>query len=251
MRLEVDFTFKDKLILPIHYNHIVQGFIYNNISDAAFRKFLHDKGYKYEKRNFKLFTFSRIMGKFKMNKKESTITFFSPIKLVVSSILDDFVNDFVTTLMKKEDLRLRNTPINFDKMEVHDYNNQSDEVHISMLSPMTTYSTVEIHRKKKTIYHKPGDDIFSDLIYKNLKKKYKSIYGGEAPEGEFLIKPVDENKMKLISAKYRGFIIKGWLGEYILKGDPELIKLAYDTGLGSKNAQGFGCFKIKNRREGS
>lgn len=245
MRLEIEFTFGGSLTLPIHYNHIVQGFIYNNISDSALRKFLHDKGYKYEKRNFKLFTFSRIMGDFIINKKESTITFLSPIRLVISSVLDDFINDFVTTLMKREDLRLKNTPINFNKMEVHTYNKKSDEVHISMLSPMTTYSTVEKHGKKETIYHKPGDDIFAKLVQKNLQKKYKSIYGDEAPTEELLIKPVNEKKMKLISAKYRGFIIKGWLGEYILKGNPELIKLAYDTGLGSKNAQGFGCFKVK------
>jgi CRISPR-associated endoribonuclease Cas6 len=31
---------------------------------------------------------------------------------------------------------------------------------------------------------------------------------------------------------------------YQIHGKPELISLAYDTGLGSKNSQGFGMFEI-------
>lgn len=38
--------------------------------------------------------------------------------------------------------------------------------------------------------------------------------------------------------------IKAWLGIYRLQGEPELISLAYDTGFGSKNSQGFGMFEI-------
>lgn len=44
--------------------------------------------------------------------------------------------------------------------------------------------------------------------------------------------------------KYKGTVIKGYSGDFILKGNPELIKLAYDTGLGSKNSQGFGCIEV-------
>lgn len=245
MRLSIEFSFEDRLTLPIHYNHIIQGFIYNNISDKAFRKFLHDEGYKYEKRNFKLFTFSRIFGQFNFNKEDSTITFTSPVKLIVSSVLDDFVNDFASTLIKKDDLFLNKTNIKFSKIEVDKCKIESDSVVISMLSPMVTYSTIEIHGKKKTVYHKPGDGVFSNLVYENLKKKYKSFYGKELEDCDFRVKPLWEDRMKLISAKYRGFIIKGWLGEYQLVGSPEIIKIAYDTGLGSKNAQGFGCFEIK------
>ncbi|SHH62399.1 CRISPR-associated endoribonuclease Cas6 [Caloranaerobacter azorensis DSM 13643] len=244
MRLSIEFSFKDKLVLPIHYNHILQGFIYNNISDNAFRNFLHDEGYKYEKRSFKLFTFSRIFGQFKMDKQSNTITFSSPIKLIVSSILDDFVNDFASTLIKKDDLILGKTQIRLEKIEVFSHPEVEEEIVIKMLSPTVTYSTVDVHGKKKTIYHKPGDGVFSELAYKNLQKKYKSFYGKDMPECEFSIKPVNDEKIKMISANYRGFIIKGWIGEFIMKGSKELIKLAYDTGLGSKNAQGFGCFEI-------
>jgi len=51
---------------------------------------------------------------------------------------------------------------------------------------------------------------------------------------------------KVIS--YKGTVIKGWMGIYELRGDRELMKLVYDTGLGGKNPQGFGCFEILGRK---
>jgi|Deesub1362B_J571_1020462.scaffolds.fasta_scaffold00176_36 CRISPR-associated endoribonuclease Cas6 len=44
----------------------------------------------------------------------------------------------------------------------------------------------------------------------------------------------------------RGFT-KGWMDRYRLTGAPELLRLAYDAVLGSKNSQGFGCFEVVRR----
>jgi hypothetical protein len=39
-------------------------------------------------------------------------------------------------------------------------------------------------------------------------------------------------------------LIKAWEGVYELKGKPELLDVAYNTGLGAKNSQGLGCFEV-------
>lgn len=44
--------------------------------------------------------------------------------------------------------------------------------------------------------------------------------------------------------KYKGFYISGWLGEYELSGEAKYLDFLYQTGLGSKNAQGFGLFDV-------
>jgi len=44
--------------------------------------------------------------------------------------------------------------------------------------------------------------------------------------------------------KYKGTVIKGWMGIYRLKGAVSLLKMALDAGLGAKNSQGFGCVEI-------
>ncbi|MEG6522408.1 CRISPR-associated endoribonuclease Cas6 [Desulfotomaculum sp. 1211_IL3151] len=40
-----------------------------------------------------------------------------------------------------------------------------------------------------------------------------------------------------------GFIIKGWLGDFVICGDWQMLKIAFEAGLGGKNSQGFGMFK--------
>ncbi len=243
MRLELELGFDDKLVLPIHYNNIVQGFIYNNIEDEIFRTFLHEEGFQYEKRSFKLFTFSRILGRFKMDTKNDTITFTSPVKLIVSSAVDEFIENFANSLIKNDDLFLGRTSVYINNITAYDYQKDCSKGVITMLSPMVIYSTVTLMGKKKTIYHSPSTDIFNKLIYENLKKKYEIIYNDQ-PNEDFLIEPLNDRDIKMNIIKYHDIVIKGWMGKYRIKGQPEFIKIAYETGLGSKNSQGFGCFAI-------
>ena len=54
--------------------------------------------------------------------------------------------------------------------------------------------------------------------------------------------PINEKNFNIL--KYRNTIIKGYTGVYKITGDPRLKKTAYETGLGSKTSQGFGCFRV-------
>ncbi|MEA1913641.1 MAG: hypothetical protein U9N06_07465 [candidate division WOR-3 bacterium] len=63
MRIRIQFLPVDENVeIPVNYNYLVQSFIYHNISEKL-SVFLHNKGYKYGKRLFKMFTFSRLLGK--------------------------------------------------------------------------------------------------------------------------------------------------------------------------------------------
>jgi CRISPR-associated endoribonuclease Cas6 len=43
---------------------------------------------------------------------------------------------------------------------------------------------------------------------------------------------------------FKGTVIKGWTGLYEVKLPEPYFRLAYDAGLGAKNAQGFGCVGV-------
>ena len=45
MRIQIQFSSDDEIKLPLSYNHLIQAFIYQNISDITIRKDLHDVGY--------------------------------------------------------------------------------------------------------------------------------------------------------------------------------------------------------------
>lgn len=247
MRLICEFEFDGVLTLPIHYNHIIQGFIYNNLTDNALRTFLHEVGFKTGNRSYKLFTYSRILGKFQIDKKNKTISFESPIKIHISTLVDDFMDDLCTTIFKSNRLYLGNKDVELSSIHGQDPKFQEEKIRVKTLSPIVIYSTVKVDGKQRTVYYNPKDSLFSEKIRENLLRKYRAIHGQAPEDDRFEIKYIDNNKEPKISViNYHKTIIKGYNGKFMLKGNPELIRLGYFTGIGSKNSQGFGCFEIIN-----
>lgn len=247
MRLTVEFSSDREFEIPIHYNHFIQGFIYNSISPKL-AQILHDQGFPLEKRKFKLFTYSRILGKFNSNDHKGTITFISPFRLIVSSVMNVFIQEIGEELLRKEILRIASNLVSVSSVEVSDFPINEEKIRIKMLSPVTIYSTLSSSSgRKKTYYYNPFEKEFSQLLSENAKKKFKAFYNKDSRGEIKLIGQNLSNKYEKIIS-YKGTVIKGWMGIYELSGDRELMKIVYDTGLGGKNPQGFGCFEILGRK---
>jgi CRISPR-associated endoribonuclease Cas6 len=246
MRISLVFNTKEKLVMPIHYNYHIQGMIYNNIS-TELAAFLHDRGYIHGKRQFKLFTFSRLEGQFHM-RKDRKIQFTPPVRLTVVSPVERFLTELSTGMLKNDKLNLCGQKLVLESVEVHSPVEEADfgdEVTIKMMSPVVAYNTVKRDDESKTFYFSPWEEWFSELIRSNLEKKYQLIQGASLKGADIHLKPVgpkDERYCKIIY--YKDNFVKGWMGIYKMSGDKRLMKIAYDTGLGSKNPQGFGCFHI-------
>lgn len=244
LRVEFTFTSKNEIVLPIHHNHILQGFIYNSFSDKSFATFLHDQGYKWNKRNFKLFTYSRLMGKYKINNQKKEIVYQPPVCLVISSIKDEIIQDLTANIIKKSWLQLGKQQVFMDNLRLETYSHQQDELTVNMLSPVVTYHTVIEDGKKKTHYFSPWDGEFSEQIKNNLLKKYEIIHGESIQVENFTIKALFNKKNKPNIVLFRGFVIKGWMGKFKLSAASKLLELAFDAGIGAKNSMGQGCFEI-------
>lgn len=245
MRIEVTLNCNSPITLPIHYNRIVQGFLYNSISDELAKK-LHNEGFAYEKRQFKLFTFSRIIGRYKLQKHDHTIEFSPPFKLFISSPIDRFVQELGNEFLRPESLHLSKNTVSVEQVNIQPMPDFSEEMKIQMLSPVTIYSTLQkADGSSKTYYYSPFESEFSELLEANLKKKASVILDGDEVSGySFSIEParVRNSDQKILT--YKGFVIKCWMGKYKITGSPQLHKIAYDAGLGGKNSQGFGCFAV-------
>ncbi|MGB9977454.1 CRISPR-associated endoribonuclease Cas6 [Thermovenabulum sp.] len=246
MRLKISFISKDPVILPVHYNYIIQSFIYNNLS-KEFSDFLHNQGFKLGSRSFKLFTFSRLLGKFEMLPQQK-IKIFSPFDIIVSSPVDKFIRDFASSLMKNDNFSFLGQRIEVQNISVISELDRLEgniEILIKMLSPVVVYKTFMNGSDKKTYYFSPEEEKFSKLIKENLLKKAELLQLNNIENIDLKISPVyemNQNYCKII--KYKGTVIKGWMGIYRIQTDTKLFKVAYDSGLGSKNSQGFGCFEI-------
>lgn len=231
------------MIVPVNYNHLVQAIIYDSISSKLARK-LHDRGFSIGKRKFRLFTFSRILGDYTLDKENDCIVFTPPFGLVVNSVMNEFIEELAVELLRKKFVRIASHRVSLASAEVADTTIDRDKIRIRMLSPVTIYSTLSHpDGRKKTYYYSPYETEFRQLISENVVKKFRA-YFSRAPQGSISLTPLKVNPSNQKIVLYKGTIIKGWTGIYELSGDPELMKMAYDAGLGGKNSQGFGCFEV-------
>lgn len=242
MRLNVELNATESIRLPIHYNHLVQSMIYHSM-DREFAEFLHEQGYEVDKRKFKLFTFSRLLGQYEIMGSE--IFFTPPIRLIISSPLKEFCQYLLNGLLSRGSIRLGQNEINVEKISVSSPEAHS-EIKVRLLSPVVAYSTLlKPEGGKYTCYFQPGEQEFNRLAEENLRKKYQAFHNQQPPAGDLEIKCLKPPRLHLI--KYKNFVIKGYSGLLLLQGPQPLLQMALDAGLGSKNSMGFGLLEIVNR----
>jgi len=242
MRLKVTLTSEKNIVLPIHYNHLLQSFIYKNL-DAIYSTFLHSQGFTYEKRKFKLFTFSNIFGRRKVLKDRKILIFTPPIHFYISCAKQEILSSHAKTLLLNENLHLGSNNLSIGSIEVIEELIPETEVTLKTLSPVTTHSTDE---KGKTIYYNPQQQRFFTLIENNLKKKC-NLLGVDVP---FLsISPEKGSHFRKAVVIYKNnFIIEGWRGLFRMKAPKEVIEVALLTGIGDRNSQGFGMVAVQKNR---
>jgi len=205
-----------------------------------FAEFLHDQGFEVGKRKFKLFTFSRLLGQYRIIGSE--ILFTPPIRLIVSSPLKEFCQYLLNGLLSRDSIRLGPNEIRVEKVSVSSPEAQ-DEVKVRLLSPVVAYSTfLKPEGGKYTCFFQPGEQEFNRLAEENLRKKYKAFFNQEPPAGDIRIRCLKPPRLHLI--KYKNFVVKGYSGVMLLQGPQPLLQMALDAGLGSKNSMGFGLLEM-------
>jgi len=242
MRLKIILFNEKDFEFTIHYNHSLQSLIYSNLS-SPFAKRLHNNGFAYGKRTFKLFTFSRLFGDIHTYREIPKIKIGNKVYFYVSSPLKDFIQNLTENLLKKSEIKFGDHQLAIESIEILPKPSIKSPLTIKMLSPVTVRSTLTTSDgKKKSYFYNPKEDEFQKLIKENLKKKYSVLTGEKIKDFQFSIKPC--GKTKEVIAKFKGIIVKGYLGKFILQGDPFFLEIAYDCGIGEKNSGGFGCFEV-------
>ncbi len=223
--------------LPVHYNRPLQGMFYSLMSDAI--PDYHDDGTVIDNKKLKLFTFSRIypLSSFKVEHKR--MKFDGSFIVYFASPMQEIIDAIFKSIESEEVFRVEKNYFTLKKTEMV-IENSDDSLLVKTLSPITTYSTIVLpNGNRYTHYFSPYSSDFKKLVEENLKRKANAL-GINTDDKSITIEPygITEKNEKLLF--YKGIIIKGWTGYFKLKGDKELIKLTLNSGLGAKNAQGFG-----------
>ena len=225
--------------LPSEDKHMIQGFFYVLLSDDPnLSAAVHDAAPQLGRHTYKLFTFSGLKAREtptedgRLFSGAGEIEFRSP-----SMRLCEAVSGAVG---KRRLLRLGGAEVTITGMTLSQRYIFTDVLEIRMVTPLTVHRRLE---NGFTRYFWPSEPEFARMIAENFARKYLVCFDEPPTDGVSLsprlVAPDDR-----IETRFKGTIIRGSLGRFILRGQPEYLSFLYDCGLGDRNSQGFGMFEV-------
>ncbi len=239
MRLKITINTIDRFV-PYEYHGFLQGVIYHALGQEQ-GNFFHNQGYTTDNRTYKMFVFSELQGKYVPSK--NGLIFKEPAYFYISCISSDFMNQMYMFFSNELYITLGKQA--FEILEVGivsdiEYNESHDYI-LQSLSPITCYKTDEKHF---TTYFHPKSLDFEESLRNNISRKYKILF--ENDEREFFeIKNII--RFKEVKVKFKKSIYVAYICTLKVHVSDGYLKLLLHTGLGAKNAAGFGMMKIVNK----
>ena len=165
-------------ILPLTYNSLLQGFIYRHLDWVLARR-VHDEGTPLGKRQFRFFTFSRLLGSYRI--LDGVIEFRGPFRFHIGSVREDILKSFVEHLLREPTVKLGSEVCEVRKIEVEPAPRVTRPIKVKTLSPITVYSTLSMgNGRKKTYYYSPFEGEWEEHLLANLRRKAQALGWGEA-----------------------------------------------------------------------
>ena len=246
MQIQLSFALDTPISLPLSYHKLIQAYIYNilNQSDPEFATFLHDTGYGSGSKTYKLFVFSLLQGNNRTDIPSKAITFYDKVSLEIRSPKEEFCQKLLDGIQKAPDHKLSKQTLKLDNCSFSRYEITKDCVNIEMLSPLCLSSPNSPDPGiLKTFYYNPLDLGFTKALNSNTIRKYEA-FSGNTDSIDLSLETLELRTKDKYVTSFDNTWITAWNGEYSLKGNPEILTFLYNAGLGSRNSQGFGMFKV-------
>lgn len=262
MRLLIQLDHLPNRRLSFNYPYHLSSWIYHTLgqSDGPFAQWLHEKGFGYGVRSYKLFTFGPLQPtEYRIDRRRRHfIAVRPPTQLVLSFWLERAVQDFVMGLFENQTFTLgdRDTQATFHVCSVEMQHEPDFQPTMRYRTTSPLCLTRNVPGKRHPQYMEPDDEHFGSYLLHNLLRKQRAIAGvpagtygpddwPEAPENyRFrLLTPPDRIRSKMVEVK--GIKLRGHLFDFELTLPPELHRLGYHAGFGEKNsAVGMGLVEV-------
>ena len=246
--------------LPLNYQYELSAATYHILASAneEFAAWLHDNGFLMENgKQFKLFTFSRLKpAEFRILRQSNQLELLSDkVEWQISFLPENSTQQFVEGLFQKRVFEVgdRQSTVRFqvDSIQLMPSPEFTDTMTFEALSPISVSQRLEDGRD---YYPQDGEEFSTsewvrERLLKNLLDKYE-VTEGKPFEGEpyFNMMTLSEPKSTLVTIKAgtpQQTKVRGFLCRLALHCPAELMRIAYESGLGEGNSQGFGCLGVK------
>ena len=257
MRLELTLQHPPNQALPINYQYLIASWIYRILgnADADFAKQLHNHGYDFGGKKYKLFSFSTLRPKwFDIDHQRSIFRLTkSPTKITLSFYVDEAVQHFVMGLFKDQIFELSSgrfsANFNVSGIEMLPKPNFEKTMRFRTQTPICVSRNVD--GLPHAHYASPDEEGYGTLLVQNLVRKRHAlepqIAGATERSAEldfpYEFKLLSKPKSKLLSIK--GIQMRGYLFDFELMVPEDLMELGYFGGMGEKNSSlGMGMVKV-------
>ncbi|QLC50677.1 CRISPR-associated endoribonuclease Cas6 [Methanolobus zinderi] len=226
---------------PIHYDYQygIASMLYKRLANAniSLANELHSH------QGFKFYTFSNLVIEDRIKAKQGLN--FTRAHFFISSPDSEFIRSFTEGLLMEPEFYLgKGKKANFiiESAEVLPQKDFSDTCKFTTLSPLYVKTMRKKDGKLAEFDLYPKDAKFYENLHTNLTSRYEQYHGKKVEQDFFEILDVKNFKPKRVSIgnSFR----RCSLLTMKLEASPELVKFAYDAGLGEKNAMGFGCLGV-------
>ncbi len=230
-------------VVPWNYQHHLQGVLYRVLIEEQpeLDELLHRSGFPSGARRFRMLTFSKLLPRAAETSHHGLILH-PPVYWLISTALEAVANALVQGLLKRAEIAVGGQQFFIDQVEdqpVPDFS--AGKMRFETLSPIVVSRPVTDQRGRLTKqYLAPDDPEFWQRVASNLARKADAL--GIEPVGSVQFKPIGRWRSRLISVQ--GARVRGYEGRFVATGDPALLCLAYDVGLGERNGQGFGMIGL-------
>lgn len=234
-------TFRtDNLTIPFACQYQMQSMLYALLrQDAEYGQTVHPTDQPREGLLFTPFCFGQFTGNKTIHPERKEMTFTGRIHWEIRTADDRVARALCRVLKPNLTLTLFHQTLVLESAELDERKITSHQCRIRMLTPMLAFERTE---DKKTVFYNPLCQEFSLMITGNFCRKYQ-VMRGERPE-EVQIEALSVGKRDKAVTSYKGTWFTGWKGGYLLTGKPEHLTFLYDSGLGQRNAAGFGLFEV-------
>jgi CRISPR-associated endoribonuclease Cas6 len=256
MRVELILRLKPRTKIPIDYQYLLSGLIYNLLKESSleYAEFMHETGYEVEGKHLKPFTFSWFQvprRNFQIQDNQLEIRS-SQVSWYISSPDETFLQHLVTGLFQRANLNIDGQIFITDTVRTCQTPEFTEKMMFTCLSPIVVSTKTEKFGKLQKHFYRADELDFGEGIRKNLINKYKALYGVEPLNthlkfqfnSDFLQRK-GEQAYKLVHIKDTQ--IKAVMAPFTVEGSIELIQLGYEAGFGERGSQGFGMVEVDSR----
>lgn len=241
--------------LPFNYQYEQSAVIYKILSRSSheYSEWLHNNGFACDTKQFKLFTYSRLdIPQYVIDKDRGCIRIKSnTVDWYVSFLPEETTEKFVQGLFMDQTFQLGNNKnkVQFRVQSVQVLPNPQfeSEMTFETLSPIC----ISLRNDNgKTDYLSPSDNRSKESILFSLLNRYQAFYGKPySGDIDFNFDLLSTPKPVLVTYKANTESesrVRGYMCKFRMKASSDLMKLAYECGVGMKGSQGWGMVKAIN-----